>query len=78
VERPDWDASDLEAVVGAAFAAFGPRRLLFGSDWPVALLNGSYEHVVRETVAAIRATAGDGADAILCGTALRLYAIAVT
>ena len=30
---------------------------MFGSDWPVALLNGSYEHVLRETVRAIRAGA---------------------
>jgi L-fuconolactonase len=75
VQRPDWDASDLEAVVGMAFVAFGPRRLLFGSDWPVALLNGSYQHVVRETVAAIRSVAGDDAGAILGGNAARLYAV---
>jgi L-fucono-1,5-lactonase len=75
VQRPDWDASDLEAVVGAALVAFGPRRLLFGSDWPVALLNGSYQHVVRETVAAIRSVVGDDAGAVLGGNAARLYAV---
>lgn len=75
VQRPDWDASDLEPVVSAALAAFGPGRLLFGSDWPVALLNGSYQHVVRETVAAIRSVAGDDAGAILGGNAARLYAV---
>jgi L-fuconolactonase len=75
VQRSDWDASDLEPVVSAAFVAFGPGRLLFGSDWPVALLNGSYQHVVRETVAAIRSVAGDDADAILGGNAARLYAV---
>ncbi len=26
---------------------FGPSRLLFGSDWPVALLGGSYDEVIR-------------------------------
>lgn len=75
VQHPAWDASDLEGAVAAAFAAFGPSRLLFGSDWPVALLNGSYQHVVRETVEAIRSVAGDDADAILGGNAVRLYAI---
>jgi L-fuconolactonase len=75
VQRADWDASDLEPVVSAAFAAFGPGRLLFGSDWPVALLNGSYRHVVRETVAAIRSVAGDDAGAVLGGNAARLYAV---
>ena len=75
VRRPNWDASDLEPAVGAAFVAFGPGRLLFGSDWPVALLNGSYQHVVRETMAAIRSVAGDEAGAILGGNAARLYAV---
>jgi L-fucono-1,5-lactonase len=75
VQRSEWDAADLEPVVSAAFAAFGPGRLLFGSDWPVALLNGSYQHVVRETVAAIRSVAGDDADAVLGGNAARLYAV---
>ena len=35
----------------------GPSRLLCGSDWPVALLNGDYEHVWRETTRVIDAVA---------------------
>ncbi|HEV8460938.1 MAG TPA: amidohydrolase family protein, partial [Gaiellaceae bacterium] len=76
VPSPEWGAADLEPAVRAALKAFGHERLLFGSDWPVALLNGSYERVFMETTDAIRAVAGDGADAILGGNALRLYAIA--
>jgi L-fuconolactonase len=78
VQRHDWDAADLEPAVRAALDAFGPARLLFGSDWPVALLNGSYAHVVRETVEAIRSVAGKDTDAILGGNAMRLYAIGLT
>ena len=77
VRRPDWRAADIESAVQTAVGAFGPERLLFGSDWPVALLNGTYDHVVRETAAAIRRTAGGDADAILGGNAVRLYAIDV-
>jgi L-fuconolactonase len=73
--RPDWDAADLEPAVQAAFDAFGPRRLLFGSDWPVALLNGSYERVVEQSAAVINRVAGEHADAILAGNAVRLYGI---
>jgi L-fuconolactonase len=51
---------------------------MFGSDWPMALLNGSYEQVVRETAAAIRSVAGSDSDAILGGNAVRLYAIGRT
>ena len=50
---PDWDAGDLREAVGVALDAFGPDRLMCGSDWPVALLNGDYERVWRETVRVI-------------------------
>ena len=75
VASPEWVASDIEPAVRAALHAFGSERLLFGSDWPVALLNGSYEHVFVETTTAIRSVAGAGAGAILGGNAARLYAI---
>jgi L-fuconolactonase len=78
LRHADWDAADLEPAVRSAVAAFGSERLLFGSDWPVALLNGSYQHVVRETMDAIRTVAGDDADAILGANAVRLYAIDLT
>ena len=72
---PDWGSADLEPVVRAAVAAFGGERLMFGSDWPIALLNGSYERVFAETTKAIRSVAGGDADAILGANAARLYAI---
>ena len=58
VSRTAWDAGDLEPAVRAAFDAFGSERLLFGSDWPVALLNGTYQQVFDETTNAIRSVAG--------------------
>ncbi len=77
IRRSGWDAEDLEPAVRAAFDAFGAARLLVGSDWPVSLLNGTYEHVLRETVTAVRAVAESDAEAILGGNACRLYAIAL-
>jgi L-fucono-1,5-lactonase len=68
-----WDASDLEPAVSAAVDAFGTDRLLCGSDWPVALLNGDYATVWRETTEAVRRAAGPEADRILTATATRLY-----
>ena len=44
-----------------ALDAFGPERLVLGSDWPVALLNGDYERVQRETTARRRARRGRAA-----------------
>ena len=47
-------------------------RLMCGSDWPVALLNGDYARVWRETTKAIERVAGAAADEILDTTATRL------
>jgi L-fuconolactonase len=41
----NWNAELLEPYLGIAFDAFGADRLMFGSDWPVCLLAGSYDRV---------------------------------
>jgi L-fuconolactonase len=38
----DWDSARLLPVVEHAAERFGEDRLIFGSDWPVCLLAGSY------------------------------------
>jgi L-fuconolactonase len=73
VMRPNWTSADLEPAVRAAVSCFGPSRLLFGSDWPVALLNGTYVDVVERTVDVIRSVAGNDAEPILGDNAARLY-----
>lgn len=42
----DWSPADLRPYLDVVFEAFGPERLMFGSDWPVCLLAGSYEEVL--------------------------------
>lgn len=37
-----WSAASLQPYFEVALAAFGPERLLFGSDWPVCTLASSY------------------------------------
>jgi L-fuconolactonase len=37
-----WTEDQLAVYLGTVFDAFGPRRLMFGSDWPVCLLATSY------------------------------------
>lgn len=37
-----WSADRLRPVVDHALRTFGPGRLLFGSDWPLAELEGGY------------------------------------
>lgn len=40
-----WRPADLKPYVETALEAFGPQRCMFGSDWPVCELAGSYEQV---------------------------------
>ena len=40
-----WSAGDLAPAFDVALEAFGPQRLMFGSDWPVCLLAASYAEV---------------------------------
>jgi L-fuconolactonase len=73
---PDWSAADFEPAVRVALDAFGPERLLCGSDWPVALLNGDYRRVWTETRRTLDAVAPHDQDQMLHGTACRLYRLA--
>ena len=42
-----WQEEDFTAYLTVIMEAFGADRLMYGSDWPVCLLAGSYPHVVR-------------------------------
>ncbi len=72
-----WSQEDVTRVVGVAVDAFGPTRLMFGSDWPVAILGGDYASVWEHTTRALDDLGLEGADraAILGGTAAALYGI---
>jgi L-fuconolactonase len=42
----NWRAEDFYPYLDVVFEAFGPERLMFGSDWPVCLLAGTYQQVL--------------------------------
>jgi L-fuconolactonase len=73
-DKRDWSAADFDAPLRVALEAFGPERLLCGSDWPYSLLNGGdYKRVWRETRAAVATAAPGTQELLLAGTAERLY-----
>lgn len=41
----NWTKAQLAPYLDVVFEAFGSRRILFGSDWPVCLVAGSYAQV---------------------------------
>ena len=42
----EWKPSDFRPYLDVVFEALGEGRLMFGSDWPVCLLSGSYDQVI--------------------------------
>jgi L-fuconolactonase len=40
-----WRPDDFKPYLDLVFEAFGPDRLMFGSDWPVCLISGTYRQV---------------------------------
>lgn len=70
-----WKADAFKPYLDVVFDAFGPERLMFGSDWPVCLLAGTYrqfkklvEDYVREYPPAFR-------EKIFGGNAARFYGL---
>lgn len=74
---PSWTAEDLRGVVEFAFELFGPDRLMFGSDWPVAELGGGYVKMRTELGKLFDQLSAPERDAILGTTATRFYALSV-
>jgi len=70
-----WSSDDLKPYIDFAAACFGARRLMFGSDWPVANLAGDYLKVWTETNKAIADYSPEDREAILGGSAAEFYRI---
>jgi len=74
-DHRQWSPDDFLPFLDVVFGAFGPDRLMFGSDWPVCLLAAGYEQVfslVRDY--ALRAAPDASAqEAIFGGTAAKFY-----
>jgi L-fuconolactonase len=76
IVRRDWDVDDLLPACETALDCFGPLRLMCGSDWPVALLNGDYDRVWEATTMIVESVASDDAAALLGENAARVYGLA--
>jgi L-fuconolactonase len=71
-----WTVDDLKPYVSAALEWFGPERCMFGSDWPVCELAGTYEQVYQALVEALGPISVSERAMIFGGTAARFYELA--
>ena len=69
----NWTEEQLVRYAEVALEAFGPKRLMFGSDWPVALLAVEYQRWVAIVDDFISTLSEDEQAAIWGETAARAY-----
>jgi L-fuconolactonase len=78
VTEADWSAwtpADLQPFVDVAIETFSPRRLLFGSDWPVCLLAATYGQVVDATRTTLSGLTATERAAVMGDNAARIYGL---
>lgn len=70
-----WTRGVLAPYLETALDAFGPGRILFGTDWPVCLLRCEYRTWVETVTSFISTLTATEQDAIMGGNAARAYRI---
>ncbi|WP_405014492.1 amidohydrolase family protein [Kitasatospora sp. NBC_01539] len=71
-----WTVADLRPYADTALDAFGPGRLLYGSDWPVCTLAATYGEVLAAARALTAELSPAEQQAVFAGTARRVYGLA--
>jgi len=74
VER--WTVADLRPYSDLVLEAFGPERVMFGSDWPVSTLGASYPQVVETAMTLTSELTNEEREAVFGGTATKIYGLA--
>ena len=70
---PGWRPEDLTRYLDLLLEAFGPRRLMWGSDWPVVDLAGGYDRWRIAALDYLARLSEEERAAILGGTAAEVY-----
>ena len=72
---PGWTTPDLAPYADAVLERFGPERLMWGSDWPVLELVGTYEAWWDASRAMTDRLDASARAALFGGTATRFYGL---
>ncbi|MFJ8885790.1 amidohydrolase family protein [Streptomyces sp. NPDC102402] len=70
-----WTVEHLRPYADTAIEAFGPDRLMYGSDWPVCRLAAPYADVLDAARELTGRLGEEGRQAVLAGTARRVYGL---
>jgi L-fuconolactonase len=72
-----WTVDDLRPVAEVVLETFGPRRTMFGSDWPVCLVAADYPAVLGSVRALVSSVSAGERDAVFGETAIGWYGLRV-
>ena len=72
-----WKPSDFQPYLDVLLEAFGPKRLMFGSDWPVCLVAGTYADIVGLAESLTAVLSPTEKEEFWSGTAKRTYRLQV-
>lgn len=75
VRDKEWNVESLRRYVDVLLDAFGPSRLMFGSDWPVCLLASQYSRWIDAVCECIAHLSETEQNAILTQTATDFYSL---
>ncbi|MDQ3785350.1 MAG: amidohydrolase family protein [Actinomycetota bacterium] len=70
-----WETQDLMPYLERVVDWFGEDRLIYGSDWPVCTLAGSYDDVIEVAEWAVRGLDQDGVERIFRRNAAAFYGL---
>jgi L-fuconolactonase len=70
-----WQPADFAPYLDIVLEAFGPQRLMFGSDWPVCTLAATYRDVARIVADQTGQLSNEEQAALWGATAVRFYGL---
>ena len=73
----DWTTDDLRPYVRRVLGWFGTDRCIFGSDWPLCLLAGTYARVVEAAREVLKDLRQVERDSIFGSNAIRTYGLTI-
>ena len=70
-----WKPEDMRPYLDVVFEAFGPERVMFGSDWPMCLLAASYTRLKQLVENYIQTLPAADQENVFGGSATRFYGL---
>ncbi|KJK11434.1 hypothetical protein UB45_13335 [Terrabacter sp. 28] len=78
VSGQPWNSEAVRPAWDTALEAFGPERLMFGSDWPMTTVHAGYRGTVEVIAPLIGELSASEQSDLWWGTAARTYHLALT